>query len=250
MKKIFTLFSALLITLVAFSQSEDNDRRGNYQQGKLSISTAYTDGLRIIVDGRTFSNNYNGDSPYDEADLVANVRSGYHNVKIYRQTNGRFNGRKPRSMQLIYEGNVYVKPQYHVDISINRFGRAFTDERQMNAGYYAEYDNDNHDWNNNSYGSMQPMNNRTFDQFRETLRNESFDNSRLSIAKQTIGTNYFTAAQVKELVQLFSFDNTKLDLAKFSYKNTVDKNNYFVLNDAFSFSNSKEELARYIQSYR
>lgn len=66
MKKIFTLFSALLITLVAFSQSEDNDRRGNYQQGKLSISTAYTDGLRIIVDGRTFSNNYNGDSPYDE----------------------------------------------------------------------------------------------------------------------------------------------------------------------------------------
>ncbi len=249
MKKIFTLITALLFTGILFAQPGDFDRRGNYQQGKLSISTMYNDGLRIIIDG----NNYSSNNRHDDADFETALRSGYHNVKIYRQGNGRFNGRKPKGMQLIFDGNVYVKPQYHVDISINRFGKAFTDERQMNAAYYAdyggEYDENGHGWDN-GYGNMQVMNSRTFDQFRQTLKNEGFDNSRLTIAKQTIGTNYFTAAQVKELVQLFSFDNSKLDLAKFSYRNTVDKNNYFLLNDAFSFSNSKEELARYIQAYR
>ena len=141
-----------------------------------------------------------------------------------------------------------MKPQFHTDISINRFGRAFIDERQMDQAYYASYneneqDHDGADWNNNG-NYMQPMNGRSFEQFRETLKNESFDNTRTVIAKQTIATNYFSTAQVKEIVQLFSFENNKLDIAKYSYKYTVDKNNYFMLNDAFSFSGSKEEIGR------
>ena len=147
-----------------------------------------------------------------------------------------------------------MKPQFHTDISINRFGRAFIDERQMDQAYYAAYNENEHDhdgtgWNNNG-NYMQPMNSRSFEQFRETLKNESFDNTRLVIAKQTIAANYFSTAQIKEIVQQFSFENNKLDIAKYSYKYTVDRNNYFMLNDTFSFSGSKEELARYIQAYR
>jgi len=152
-------------------------------------------------------------------------------------------------MQLVYENNLYIKPQYHIDISINRFGRAFMDEKKMNQAYYAAYNEDEQDWGGND-NDMQPMNSRSFEQFKTTLRNESFDNTKLAVARQTIAANYLSAAQVKEVVQLFGFENSKLDIAKYSYKYTIDKNNYFLLNDAFAFSSSKEDLARYIQAYK
>ena len=115
---------------------------------------------------------------------------------------------------------------------------------KVSAAYFNDHDNSN----NSNYG--QGINRRSFDQFKQTLKNENFDNTRLVIAKQTISNNSFSAAQVKELLALFSFENSKLEIAEYAYKCTIDKNNYFILNDAFSYSGSKEELARYIRSYR
>ena len=249
MKKIFTLISAMVISLSLFAQQDESARRGAYNLSRLSISTVTDNQLRILIDGKSYNTRSN-----DNDILISDIRPGYHNIKVYQQKSGRFgNGKKVnRNMQLVYDANLYIRAQYHTDISINRFGRAFIDERQMNAGYYADNDENDHDGNGWGYNDnyMQPMSNRSFDQFRESLRKENFDNTRVVLAKQTIAANYFSAAQVKELVNLFSFENNKLDIAKHSYKYTVDKNNYFTLNDAFAFSSSKEELARYIQAYR
>ena len=247
MNFFFTLITAFLSMLSSFAQPNETMRRPYNYQGRLSVNTVTNDPVKILVDG----NNYNSKGNEDEMS-VNDIRPGYHSIKVYQQKkNKRNNGwRSNRNMQLIYEGNIYVKPQYHVDIIINRFGKAFIDERQMNAGYYDDNDDDGHGgWGNND-NNMQPMNSRSFEQFKQVIRNESFDNTRLVVAKQTISSNYFSAAQVKEIVELFSFENSKLDIAKYSYKYTIDKNNYFLLNDAFAYSSSKEELARFIQAYR
>ncbi|MBL0135749.1 MAG: DUF4476 domain-containing protein [Chitinophagaceae bacterium] len=74
----------------------------------------------------------------------------------------------------------------------------------------------------------------------DALRRENFENSRLAIAKQSGERNAFSAQQVKEIVRLFDFEKNKLELAKAAYANTIDKKNYFVIYDAFSFSRSKE----------
>jgi hypothetical protein len=68
-------------------------------------------------------------------------------------------------------------------------------------------------------------------------------------ATQIISTNFFTSEQVKEMLQLFSFENNKLDLAKLAYDKTVDQRNFYVVNDVFSYNNSKDELARYIRNH-
>jgi hypothetical protein len=68
-------------------------------------------------------------------------------------------------------------------------------------------------------------------------------------ATQIINTNFFTSEQVKEMLQLFSFENNKLDLAKLAYDKTVDPRNFYVVNDVFSHSNSKDELARFIRNH-
>ena len=84
--------------------------------------------------------------------------------------------------------------------------------------------------------------------FKQVLQHEMFDNSRLAIAKKTIAENAFSSVQVKEMMELFGFDNNKLEIAKISYRNTVDKNNYFMIYDCFAFSTTKEELAKYIET--
>lgn len=54
--------------------------------------------------------------------------------------------------------------------------------------------------------------------------------------------------QVKELLALFSYEDSKLELAKYAYDYTVDKGNYFMVNEAFSYSSSKESLMDYIKN--
>ena len=66
-------------------------------------------------------------------------------------------------MQLIYEGNVYVKPQYRLLISASTgLESIYRWKEQMNGLLCKSMIMINHDWNNNSYGSMQPMNNKNF----------------------------------------------------------------------------------------
>ena len=90
------------------------------------------------------------------------------------------------------------------------------------------------------------MNNTDFQKLKQTLQGESYDNTKLKIAKQFIAANYFNAAQIKELANIFSYENSKLDIAKFAYDYTIDKGNYFMVNDVFSYSSSKEALMEYI----
>ncbi len=248
MKRIFTIILTFAITSFLFAQPGDNERR-NFNQSKLSISMINNQSFLVLVDGRNVVSRNN-----QSGILINDIRPGYHSVKIYRQVSGRkYDGRRPdRNRQLIYESNLNIRPNYHVDITVNRFGRVFIDERHMSGNYYSDFDDDGfggYGWGDNGYHD-QSMSSQSFSQFIQVLKSESFENTRLSLAKQTISANQFTSAQVREIMQQFSFDNNRLEIAKYSYKNTIDKNNYFMLNDVFSFSSNKEELARFIQSYR
>ena len=113
-------------------------------------------------------------------------------------------------------------------------------------GYDDERNNDDPRYDNNS----RAMTNTDFAQAKETLRREWFENTRVETAKQIIDRNYFTSQQVKEMVLLFTFENNRLDIAKYAYGKTVDKGNYFMLNDAFTFNNNKEALKEYIRQYQ
>jgi hypothetical protein len=103
---------------------------------------------------------------------------------------------------------------------------------------------------NGIYGCPYPMSYADFEQAKQSIRSKSFDESKLTIAKQIINTNCLLSSQVKEIMLLFSFEDTRLDLAKFAYGHTLDIGNYYKLNDAFTFESSIEELNRYISAYR
>ncbi|HMK17048.1 MAG TPA: DUF4476 domain-containing protein [Chitinophagaceae bacterium] len=126
------------------------------------------------------------------------------------------------------------------------YGNDDRDNRD-NPGYENDRKNDDPRYDNNY---SRAMTNNDFDQAKESLRREWFENTRLETAKQVIDRNFFTSQQVKEMVLLFTFENNRLDIAKYAFGKTVDKGNYFVVNDAFTFNNNKEALKEYIRQYK
>jgi len=99
------------------------------------------------------------------------------------------------------------------------------------------------------YGCAYPMNPYDFSNALQSIASKSFEDTKLTIAKQILSSNCLTAAQVKQVMQKFSFESTKLDFAKFAFGRTVDRQNYFQLNDAFEFESSITELNQYIQQH-
>lgn len=92
----------------------------------------------------------------------------------------------------------------------------------------------------------QPMSPEDFASAKASISSKSFEDSKLTLAKQIAASNHLTSKQVKEIMQLFSFEDSKLDFAKFAYKYVYDPNNYYIVNDAFKFSSSIDELNEFI----
>jgi hypothetical protein len=95
-------------------------------------------------------------------------------------------------------------------------------------------------------GCPRPMNHEEFESAKASIASKSFEESKMQIAKQIVGANCCTAAQVKQIMKLFGFEQTKLDFAKFAYKYTYDQKNYYKVNDAFDFESSITELNSYL----
>lgn len=246
MKKIFTLFIASLfsLSLLAFDGT------------RLSISSvSASKELKIEIDGRKFAMKNNSIT-------IGYMGDGYHQVKIFRDSkkNGNGNGNGNgfgRREDIVYNGSIILKRGFHTDITINRFGKVLIDERRIdrNDDWYQEedeyYDNNgngngngNGGWNGGYSNVMQA---REFETLKESLRKEWFESNRLQSVKFIIDKNNFTTQQVKELMLLFTFENNKLEIAKYAYSKTVDKQNYYQVNEVLTFNSSKEELARYIR---
>ena len=238
MKKIFTFLTSVLFISSAFAFSN-----------RLTISSSNDRAsIRVQVDGRYVQQ---GRNSMDDEIAIDDLRAGYHSIKVYssgKKRNGW--GNNNNNMELLYSGNINVRNGYHTDIIINRFGKAFIDEQRIDV-YSNGNTNGNYNGNNNNWNwNRQPMNERSFEQLKQSMRRESFDETRLSIAKTAIRDQAVSTTQVRELLELFSFDQNKLDIAKYCYHYSTDYNNYYLVANSFGFSNSKNELLRYIEANR
>ncbi|NVN94163.1 MAG: DUF4476 domain-containing protein [Bacteroidetes bacterium] len=148
-----------------------------------------------------------------------------------------------------------------MDLSTNRASLQNTSnttikqtEVRNKPDYNSHYSNNQHQVTNavqgynGPYGCNHPMTSQMFADVKTSISSKSFENSKLTIAKQVISNNCLTSAQVKEILKLFDFEATRLDVAKFAYGYTYDKGNYYQLNDAFNFESSIDDLNNYIKT--
>ena len=231
MKKFFTLLFATLFSLSLFA----------FEGSRLSISSVTSStAIQVEVDGRNFSLK-------DNSIILGYLSEGRHQVKITRSKNS---GSFRNKTEVIYNSSVFLKRGFHLDLTINRFGKVLADEQRidLNNDWYNDeddyYNSDNGGWSN---GNSNVMSAREFNDLKDQIRKEWFETNRLTSVKFIIDKNNFTTQQVKDLMLLFTFESNKLEVAKYAYCKTVDLRNYYQIIDALTFSSSKDELARFIR---
>lgn len=148
--------------------------------------------------------------------------------------------------------NVYYDPNNPYGYGNNGYGYGYNGYGYGNNGYggyggYPNYGYGNYGWFPPAPPAGMPA--ADFENLKKTINNQSFESNKLDIAKQATGANHLTAQQVLELTRLFDFESTKVEYAKLAYGHTVDRNNFYLVNDAFDYSSSVTELSDYINSW-
>ncbi len=240
MKQIFTLLLGIIISSTSLFASNDKQ---NFDGSRLTISSVSNSiQFKVEIDGRQFSMK-------DNSLVVGYLGEGSHQVKIYRE--GKRNNTGFGRREFFFNNSIYLKKGYHTDITISRFGKVIQDEMRIDEEneFYSDgddyYDNSNGGMGNGEFRNVMGV--REFNDVKDMLRREWFENNRLTSAKVMISKNSFTTAQVKDLMLLFTFESNRLELAKAAYCKTVDQRNFWQLTDAFTFSSSKDELNRFLR---
>ncbi|RYY64870.1 MAG: DUF4476 domain-containing protein [Chitinophagaceae bacterium] len=238
MRTIFTLLLAIACT-VSFARP--------YDEGRLTITFAAPTALVVQIDNRYYN-------PEDNVVFVDHIPAGRHTVRVYAARNGRGN--------VLYTTQVQIRPYTHVDVTFNRFGRAYIDERRLNGVVYTDTDqwgngnyNDNPgstnpDWNGswgnngnngngggwnngNGYGNGGGYNNGNGGGY-----NNGYNNPNAAMN----ATNFSALLQQ---VRSETFDNTKLIIVKDALiSNRVTAVQVKQLMQLFTFDNDRLELAK------
>jgi hypothetical protein len=251
MKNLLTLALALIFAGTVSAQ------RG---AGSLHVRTVDRYPVAVFLDGRPMG------APGRDV-LVSGVVPGYHTLKIVEMRNFRYGYPRQR---VLYNVSIDVRPATELCADIDYYATVALTERPLYADNYdhctqgnpyqsiprpacqtgtAQYtDPYANNWSNNSY-APRPMCESEFRQLRGTVLNTSFESTRLEIIKGVARNNYFTTAQVSDLMSLFSFESYKMDVAKALYDHTVDRQNYYTLSNGFTFNSYIDELNQFL-AYR
>lgn len=187
--------------------------------------------------------NHNGwyNKDYDDYD-AAWFNSNWNDDDVYNN-NGNWNT----------NNNTWNNPNTNNNYPNNNNNGGWYNPNQNNGNWYNPNQN-NGNWNNqnptgnNGYynGYATPMSDAELQTLLVTMKSVSFEEKMIDVAKSATKNRTVNTLQIRQLLQLFSFEKNKLDLAKYCYDITSDKNNYYTLVNAFTFSSNQKELTDFI----
>ena len=116
----------------------------------------------------------------------------------------------------------------------------------MKAGPHSRPDSRKADKDGNSGKAAKGMNARDYDEVVRIISKEVFDEKRLNTAKRVISVNPMNTRQILNICNLFTYEANRLEFAKFAYNHCVDPNKFYLIDEAFLYESSKEELHDFI----
>lgn len=231
-KMIFTLALSLIIISAS----------ANRGFSELNLKLFDNSVFSVVLDNVTY-NYYT--SSYNFASLVP----GSHFITVVRQQPVGF-----YTMPVtIFSGWITIPANMKIFSMIDMYGgysvvsqyALLNPDDTYNYGSY--YDVSNYqDYNVNYVEYTSYMSQPSFMSLISMVNSETFESSKENIAKQAINTNFMTSSQVMQLLKCFTFESTKLEVAKLAYSKVIDKENFFMVNSAFTFESSIDELNQYI----
>ena len=234
MKTISTLLTSFLLTTSAFAA-------GFRPTATLTVKSADRSPIVVIVDGKCFDIGSN-------SIMINNLEPTYHDVKVYQRTFNSSVERYGKERDVLFSSSVLLKPRTSLVIAIDDCGAITMNETSMRTRHFGDTWQPGNRYFKPENVYSRAIDNNEFDRVLWAISKENFETNRMTSAEQIISGNYFTTAQLKQLLRLFNFESNKLQLAKLGYDKVVDQDNYYSLSDMFSFNSSRDELARCIRA--
>ncbi len=103
---------------------------------------------------------------------------------------------------------------------------------------------------NTAYAPGTAMTTTVFNQLIQAVQNKYYQDEKITEVRNALNksNNYFTTAQLKQLIGLVSSENDRLPLVKMGYTHTVDVANFNQLTELFTVQYNRDELNNFIVS--
>lgn len=207
---------------------------------------------------------------------IINLTPGVHRLRIYSVQHHPF-GWNGGAMVPVFRGNVEIFADYAVYTFIDRYGKLVVEDYEAmfcepapapigscgtgmlpllpnhptggnwnNGGGWNN--NNGGNWNNNNGGWNQggnyrtPMHQEDFRQLLSVIESKSFESTKQQIAMGALDSNYFTSAQIGEMLDRFTFESTKVEVAKRAYERVIDQDKFYLVYNSFTFESSITDL--------
>jgi hypothetical protein len=201
----------------------------------LTVQTSEMGHFSLELNGQFYDFNQNMFS-------MPNIMPGMYNVRLHRWMPSFGN---QGTWNIVYQGVVQVLAMHNTVLNYNSWTGATVQHLPMMTGPNMPYPPVPGMPSapgmpiGGFFMGMDPL---AFDQFMVQLNNISFDSNKLDFAKFAVRQNGITVAQLRQALTRFSFDSNRLNLAQFAYQFTIDRHNYFMLQDAFTFQSNFRKL--------
>jgi len=106
-------------------------------------------------------------------------------------------------------------------------------------------------YNSNNTVNTGAMSTAKFNTLYRLTQNQTSTSARVSYLTEVFNNNvnFFSSAQVKQLIQLVSGESYRVQLAKLSYKRVADPTNFSIVSNVLSSQAGRNELRAYVNAY-
>ena len=241
MKTLILSTATMLMTAMAYA----------FPTSDLTIRVAHSGLYTVVVDGQKQIRN-------SDVFPFVQMRPGTYPVQILKEN---YWG----SPAVLFSGHIRVPHNSAVRAKLDHRNNMHVSVKQLGGYTQTSFHNDSYQGVGNEHpggfvslngggGNCAPqaapvfigMRPQAFQNVLAGMANQSFDNDKLRIAKQAIRHHGASSQQVLEMVNMLTFESRKLRLAKFAHQFVHDTENYFIVNDGFTFSSSVRELDRFL----
>lgn len=230
------LLHTLIFVLVAMSSAF----AGYHERSVLEIRLSDHSPLVVSVDGR----NYN---KHGRTVTVGNLPKGWHDLRVYEYLEYKKGGARAK---LLYTGRIRIDAgtvtHCIVDVQTRRMRIKTMDLEDTYLDYDDDRDNDERRDDNSRRGNV--FSTQDMDDLKARVDDRITDTDKLTLMKSVLSDRRYYSTQVRTMMDWLSFESSRVDFAKWSYDRALDKQDYWKLEDVFTFSSSKDEFNKHISN--
>ncbi len=93
------------------------------------------------------------------------------------------------------------------------------------------------------------MSSSDFENFYKNVKNEAFENDKMSTIEVNTNHNWYNVNQVVRILGLFDFGNSKIKALRTMYRKVVDRNNAQKILQTFNMGDYKKKARNIINRY-